>query len=1133
MATNQLSFPVRRALLGHTDRNQQMKSHQPVARRQSWCGAPHWSRWKMMLLTLLVMTGALVGQARADCLDLQNGFFINTMTWSTAPSTNTGVTTVTRTATSIVVQRAGQTGSVSRSGDYLYAVYGDRNYVALMRRQVSPAGTSITWSVSMVDTSGPAIGETFLFSQTLPSTHPFPSINRSQNNGQLTFFFSGTGTTNQVTNLMIVRSDDGTVLLNGPPTVSNLSTNVTAEITATELIINHQNSGTFDQTTGPRPAGSLTINPGAANFDQVVLGASDPTLATSTGSFTFTNSGTDCITVQNIADNPPFVLTPASRASLPIELEPGESSTITVEFAPTTTGNVTRLLTVERSPANGMDAFTCSGNARSAIPSISVSRSSINFGTLVHPSTDSESFNISNTGEIDLTVTIPPIPAGSDFTWSPVGTFALPVAGPPIQVAVIFTTPGDFAAPNQIITITATNGAASRSVSLSGAGCIPNAVPILPPSNPINFGDIERGFRTARFIEIQNNGDDELNFEARIVATTDPTHADLFGLVLPDNDITDAPPTRNYTVLPITRCGSGPTGSGTIPVTVSFHADADPAGSPYAAELEIDANGIVTTYALTATITPPVPVDAVLVFDHSGSMSDPAGARTKIEAARSAGSLFVQLLREDAGDRAAIIGFNELPIDAFPMDFVAGNKNDMFTALNFTPDGATNIAGGMILGAAEYDDPPHPDTPSDLKRAMVVLTDGMENVCFQVDGTGPWYSITGRDADMGMRRPDLTTPQNTQPLPIPTDHKVYGIALGNPADVDGDALDLISSATGGGFDQVADMTGKDFFLLEKYFTQVFMETASLSIISDPFYTIAPGDTHQHEFDIFPGDVSAMIVVYDHPTGRLPFYIESPRGEIFSGTELPPGFGVRYRSTPTARFVDITFPRGEPKRYATDAHNRWKVVVNHNYEVCVGDINQESWRDDQRKGQRENQQTQNPDQIRPGFLPLKCRPTKDPVQYGIAIAAGSNLGMQAFVEPGTKYIGDTIQLNATIAEAGLPVRNATVRVHIETPSGQATTLTLHDDGTHQDGQADDGDYANQFTKTTQAGIYRFTIRAQGIQAGRPWVRELQRTKVIQDPRTPRTPTGDIDRDCCDQLLRLLNRNTIRRPAIRQE
>jgi hypothetical protein len=914
--------------------------------------------------------------------------------------------------------------------------------------------------------------------------------------------------------MQIVRSDDQTNVRSGPGTISNLNSNMAAQITATQLIIHHPNTGSNDDTAGPRPAGSLTVTPNPADFDEAVLGASDPTLATVTRTFTLGNSGNDCVTVTGITNDPPFTLAPGTM--LPIELDPGETATVDVVFAPLTTGNnISGTLPVTRNPANGASSLEGRGDARNAEAEISVAPGNINFGTIPHPGTDTGNFTISNSGEINVNVTIPPSPPlGSDFTWTPEGLQNLPVSGPAIPVTVTFTTPGDFSAPTVTLTITPTAGS-SRNVTLNGAGCIANAVVVVPPAAPINFGNIERGFRTVRFKVVQNSGDGDLIFTARITAGADPAHAALFGLVLPDSDITDAPAIRTYTVLPTSRCGPGPAGDGTVAVAVSFYAGDVADTAPYTARLEIDnpVTGTTTTYALSATITPAVPVDAVLVFDKSPSMGDPVGSRTKKEAAKSAGRLFVQMLREDADDRAAIISFDKDPIADFSIAPVSGNVAAMQAALEFTssPSGGTNIAGGIIIGQEEYSDPTHPLNPPDLKKAMIVLTDGEENVCFQIGGTGDWYSITGRD---DMLLPDYSAIQDTEVLPTPSGGiKVYAIGLGRPVDIDGAALNALSSATGVSYNNVVDLTGDDFFLLEKYFTQIFMEAVGLAPITDPFYTIVPGEKHEHAFNIFPGDVSAMVVIYDHPDGRLPIFLISPAGEQISGASLPPGFGMRFRSTPTARFIEVKFPQGEPERY----DGLWHAVVVHEGRICQGDINPP---DHQDKKSKDHPNGGNSQDVGRGFLPRDCRETKNPVDYGIAIGAGSNLRMQAYVEPGTKFVGDTIRLNGVLAEAGLPLKDSNVRVFAESPSGAEYTIILRDDGLHQDGDEDNGDYGGLFTNTMETGVYRFLFRAEGLQAGRSYVRELHRTKTIYDRRKPPTvgrPDGD---DCCRELIRLL-------------
>ena len=187
-----------------------------------------------------------------------------------------------------------------------------------------------------------------------------------------------------------------------------------------------------------------------------------------------------------------------------------------------------------------------------------------------------------------------------------------------------------------------------------------------------------------------------------------------------------------------------------------------------------------------------------------------------------------------------------------------------------------------------------------------------------------------------MQRPD-GTPQDTDPWPSPTGVKVYAIGLGQANAIDSAALTQLASATGAPYLGAEDLTGKNYFLLEKYFTQIFMETAGLAQISDPFYTIAPGAKHKHEFDILPGDVNAMVVLRDEPGHRLPFHVESPKGEILSGNSLPAGFSIRFRSTPTARFAEFFFPHKEPDRYV----GRWTVWVEHPGYVCAGNVGKDA------------------------------------------------------------------------------------------------------------------------------------------------------------------------------------------------
>ncbi|MCF1710821.1 VWA domain-containing protein [Tabrizicola sp. J26] len=1060
------------------------------------------------------------------CLNLSNGTFSN-VTFSTT-NFNSGAITITRTASSISVGHSSYPNALVLNGDFRSAVFGS-GFVALLRIDGGPGIFDRFLSIVDFTVSGSTPGLTPLLTQSSVSSGTgLPSLSASPGNGSLVFIWAPTTTVNEMKNFAICRSDNGAVVLSGPNVVSNISNTPWAEITASQLIMHYPNSGFSNQTAGPRPLGSAKVVGGNVDFGEAVLGASNPALAATTRTVTLKNEGSDCITINGVANIAPYSLTAASVAKFPKVLAPTETMTIDIVFAPAAPSNsIQRDLTITRTPANGDSVISCKGKARAAVASIATSVSALAFGTVpIPPGTANKNFTVTNNGDLNLTIAIAPPPGGSDFTWAPVAGLPLPVGATTAPQNVAFTTTTDGTSTPRDITVTPSAGT-PRTIHCTGAGCIPNAAISVQVITPLTFGKVERGFRTVRFIDVTNTGDADLTFTARIIAGATPAQAANFGLVLPENDITDAPDSRPYSVLPSVRCGPGAVGNPVQPVAVSFFADG--ANGPFSAVLRIEGHngtnepGTKTwDFPLSAEIIDPVPIDISLVLDRSGSMDDPAWSRNKMEAALSGAKLLVQMLRDTAPDRCAVVGFNELPQTHQSMVEAGPNRAALMGALAnppFAPTGMTNIAGGAILGMEQLATA-HPANPPQLKKAMVVLTDGMENRCFQKGGSGPWLSLSGADAADGMRRPD-NTPQDSDPLAI-TD-KTYAIGIGQPGQISSGVLTAIATATGASYQGAQDLTGKNWFLLEKYFTQIFMETAGLSQISDPFYTISPGDKHPHQFNVLPGDVNAMVVVYDMPGHRLPFHIESPKGEILSGNSLPPGFAVRYRSTPTARFVEFFFPNKEPDRYV----GLWTVWVHHDGYVCSGEVDG-----------REGGSTGN------GFLPKRCFKLKDPVDYGIAIGAGSNLRLQPYVDPANKYIGDPIRLNAVLSEADLPVRGATVKVRVEAPNGQVSLLTLIDDGTHQDGQAEDGDYGGTFTQTWVAGNYQLTFIADGMQGSHPFHREAHRTKAVLDPRRPPgggegdgkeeggggRPGGD---DCCKALIRALRRQEMLLAAIAKQ
>ncbi len=373
---------------------------------------------------------------------------------------------------------------------------------------------------------------------------------------------------------------------------------------------------------------------------------------------------------------------------------------------------------------------------------------------------------------------------------------------------------------------------------------------------------------------------------------------------------------------------------------------------------------------------------------------------------------------------------------------------------------------------------------------------------------------------------------DTDPIPLPADVKMYGIGLGTSESLGIAELDRLSADTGAPFLVTGNLSGESYFNMEKYFTEIFMDMARLVPLSDPVFTIDAGDQHRLEFDVLRGDVSALVVIYDREGLRLPFHLETPLGEIIEVASIPPGFQLRAGISPTARYIEVRMPQGEDNRYA----GRWTVVVTHNGEVCFDQkglyIAQTAAAHytvgDQTIPANEPSADELPD-MSFGFVPGdECQEWDDPVVYGVCIGIGSNYRMQPYLTPGTVRVGETIWLDAVVSEAGIPSTGCRVTVKATSPTGRIEHMTLYDEGMHDDGEPENGEYANFFTHTNEGGSYTFLFRAEGTSRdNEPVVREATRSKYVQDripvdpaDRVPPEEPGGPGDDCCNRVSRLL-------------
>lgn len=904
------------------------------------------------------------------------------------------------------------------------------------------------------------------------------------------FIFLATGTINETKNHAVYRSAMPMRLAGAGPgthTAQRLAEFINNEIwiyvsPGPPLPAPHTGGGTLlDRQALPLGECDVTTPsvPAVLDFGEVVLGG-PPALATSTRNAVIRNSGNDCLDI--------LTLTPAAGSAftigaiappLPRTLAPNATLTVPITFAPPALGAAGPTpITIGRNPARGDDTFSCRGTARAPVLAVTFAPSPLNFGTQpVGVASAPRNLEIRNTGEGPITVNVPASPAGA-YQWAAVNNQAIPFGGS-INVPITFTPAAEGAQPGAV-TITSNAPGSPHTVNLTGNGCLANGV-LVPPTSPIaGFGNLEQGFRTVRIVRIGNSGDGTLRCRLRIQGAD----AALYGIQPATTSITAPLATHEFDVNPVARCGAGPTGPGSVDIAIVFWANDTPRATTAQLVLEELSGATVVstnTYALSATIVAAVPVDAGLVLDRSGSM-----AGDKITSAINAGRLFVRLMRPDVSDRVTIVRYNSAPDVVQPIAFVnsataptQATIENTINATSFTPTGSTCIAGGVMLARTQLDTARAAPVPPLVRRSMVVLTDGIDNTAYLNPADNRWYSIMG-----GASRDASFNAVDTEPLPGLGDIRVYAIGIGTDEQIDRGQLARLSQATGGDYLVARSVATPGSFELEKHFTQIFMGVVDLAVISDPVWDSAPGDQHTITFDILRGDFSTFLVIYDMPGFRLPFEITTPAGELIDMSVVPAGFATRVGETPSARFVEIKFPEGEPDRYA----GQWTLRVLHPT----------------------------------GTSGVTSHMTKQngPTRFGVAIGAGSNFRMQPYVTPAPVRVGDTILMSATVAEAGLRVKNCRVTVTATSPSGVTWHFTLLDDGAHQDGARDDGEYAEIFRHTAEGGSYSFAFRAEGLSHDRePVVREAVLSKYVEGrlPLEP-VPTNPLVR-CCAKLVRI--------------
>jgi len=227
-------------------------------------------------------------------------------------------------------------------------------------------------------------------------------------------------------------------------------------------------------------AGSLGASTLTLDFGTVPL-ASNKTLTV-----TATNNGTSNLTVSNITlSAPQFTLT---QPNIPVTIAAGQSSTLSVVFAPTAVGNLSGSMTVTSNASNSPLTVSLSG-AGAAAGQLSDSPASLSFGSLPIGNNQTLQATLTNVGNSSVTISQANT-TGAGFSvsgWSLPLTLAV---GQSTSFNVVFA-PQASGAVNGNVALVSDAINSLLNLPVSGAGLAPGSLSANPPS--ANFSNVVVG----------------------------------------------------------------------------------------------------------------------------------------------------------------------------------------------------------------------------------------------------------------------------------------------------------------------------------------------------------------------------------------------------------------------------------------------------------------------------------------------------------------------------------------------------------------------------------------------------------------------------------------------------------------
>ena len=264
-------------------------------------------------------------------------------------------------------------------------------------------------------------------------------------------------------------------------------------VTVTSNASNPSVSIPLTGTAVPPPA-VLTASPTSLTYTNVTVGQ------TSSQTETIKNTGGTNATISAVAESGAGFS--VSGITTPVTLTPGQSTTFTVKFAPTSASTFSGTVTVTSNASNPSLAIALSGTAEGAPAVLTASPTSLTYTNITTGQTSSQTETIENTGATSATISAVAV-SGTGFSISGITPPVTLTAGQSATITVKFapTSAGTFPG---TVTVTSNASNPSLAIALSGTAVTPATLTASPTS--LTYTNITVGQTSSQTETIKNTG---------------------------------------------------------------------------------------------------------------------------------------------------------------------------------------------------------------------------------------------------------------------------------------------------------------------------------------------------------------------------------------------------------------------------------------------------------------------------------------------------------------------------------------------------------------------------------------------------------------------------------------------------